>query len=645
MIQELTNKVWKVISGDRMRANMMTLCKYSRYPVTEEFSRAAHTCADILRRDGLDAEVLEYRKPAGQCYHTDMHPLGWEIREAWCELLFDNRRRIADYAGMAMSVMERSGPCPEGEYEVVLLDKGRDEASYEGVDLAGKIVCHPYGGFNWVYDRGAIGCIAVDDCGPGREDVVGWTSKGRKAVPNESFGFTVSRVVGDDLTAKLRALRDKGEKAMVRCKVDCSFREMPVENVTAFIPGETEEEVLIVAHLCHPQGSCNDNLSGCIAGMEIMRAVKRLLELGLIKPLKRGIRLLLVPEMLGSAAFISTAEKQQLDRIVAGINLDMVGATQNDHNGPIAVTEPPHGGPNFSAALCSAILKVLKEDDRDTGRYGYRTLYNAYLMEFHGGSDHIFFGDPNLKIPMPMVGQMPDKYYHTSGDTPDCIDYYIMAKNAALAAVYALTMSDLTRQDAEAVGLEIQERLIDRISFAARKSLAGDFGKDDYNARMEELDYFYGGMYDSFCEFFTAPEDDEWLKKFVATGKEQVRNAVKTFGAFAYGEEPEFPGYALRGGKWDKIPRRIGFGASRGLEGYAPTVPGGKEILDYYEKNGRDGMRSHSERQLEYFINGKNTCGEIVEMAYREVYGWVPRESFMALIECFVQLGLAEYIN
>ena len=37
--------------------------------------------------------------------------------------------------------------------------------------------------------------------------------------------------------------------------------------VTAGISGRTRGQVLILAHLCHPQWSANDNASGCAAAM------------------------------------------------------------------------------------------------------------------------------------------------------------------------------------------------------------------------------------------------------------------------------------------------------------------------------------------------------------------------------------------
>ena len=98
-------------------------------------------------------------------------------------------------------------------------------------------------------------------------------------------------------------------KVRLHAKVNSRLYSGKIENVTAVIKGRTDEEVLVVAHLCHPQHSANDNASGCGAVIEVARVLRKLVvEKRLPRP-KRTIRFLLVPEMTGTYAYLATNKR------------------------------------------------------------------------------------------------------------------------------------------------------------------------------------------------------------------------------------------------------------------------------------------------------------------------------------------------
>jgi Zn-dependent M28 family amino/carboxypeptidase len=43
--------------------------------------------------------------------------------------------------------------------------------------------------------------------------------------------------------------------------------------VTARLAGESEREILVVSHLCHPRPGANDNASGAAAALEAARTL------------------------------------------------------------------------------------------------------------------------------------------------------------------------------------------------------------------------------------------------------------------------------------------------------------------------------------------------------------------------------------
>ena len=58
-------------------------------------------------------------------------------------------------------------------------------------------------------------------------------------------------------------------------------------------------------------------------------------------------------------------------------------------------------------------------------------------VPYSGGSDHTVFQDPALGVPCPMLIQWPDRFYHSSHDTPDKSDPASLALAARCAATYA----------------------------------------------------------------------------------------------------------------------------------------------------------------------------------------------------------------
>src|SRR5438094_10042579 len=58
-------------------------------------------------------------------------------------------------------------------------------------------------------------------------------------------------------------------------------------------------------------------------------------------------------------------------------------------------------------------------------------------VPYSGGSDHYVLIDPATGGPCPMLIQWPDRYYHSSHDTPDKCDPRSLALAATCAATYA----------------------------------------------------------------------------------------------------------------------------------------------------------------------------------------------------------------
>ena len=86
-------------------------------------------------------------------------------------------------------------------------------------------------------------------------------------------------------------------------------------------------------------------------------------------------------------------------------------------------------------------------------------------VPYSGGSDHIVFLDPAFGVPCPMLIQWPDRYYHSSHDTPDKCDPRSLALAVRCAATYAASLAHMGDPERgwllEAVRRGSQRRLLD----------------------------------------------------------------------------------------------------------------------------------------------------------------------------------------
>jgi aminopeptidase-like protein len=191
---------------------------------------------------------------------------------------------------------------------------------------------------------------------------------------------------------QLLALEDGEYEVMI----DSSLEDGYLTYGEYFLKGQTEDEVLISTHICHPS-LANDNLSG--VGLSIFLA-KHLSEL----PLRYSYRFLFTPGTIGSITWLSRNEKQ-VTNIKHGLILACVGDP-----GRITYKRSRRG----NAEIDRAVLQVLKDmsdphETLDFSPYGY---------------DERQFCSPGFNLPVGCFmrtphGKFPE--YHTSADNLDFV--------------------------------------------------------------------------------------------------------------------------------------------------------------------------------------------------------------------------------
>ena len=469
-------------SGQAAKGYVVDITRYHRMQASPGFRQAAHYCLERLREVGVRAEILSFPADEKTQYWSARMFQEWEVAEATLHLVEpeDERRKLADFRDCPISLIQRSAPF-EGEAEVVLLEDGEEEAEYEGLHLKGKVVLTK-GDVDRVRQlavekRGAVGIISdgMRETPPVRArmdvpDAIQYTSFWWSGREKKCFGFVLSPREGERLRGLIKKQAQDGEPPVkVRAKVVSRLYDGEIEVVSALIPGETNQEVVMVAHLCHPRPSANDNASGSAAALEIARTLQKLIDGGKLAQPRRGIRFLWVPEMTGTYAYLATHE-DEIERLVAGLNLDMVGQNQELCGSSFLIEQPPQALPSFAPHLLERLREELLGETSAFGGTGSYALFRHAVIPFSGGSDHYILSDPSVGVPTPMIIQWPDKFYHTSQDTPDKVDPAMLGRVGSLAATYAYFLANAGSREATWLGYEMAARFKrDMVRFVQEK--------------------------------------------------------------------------------------------------------------------------------------------------------------------------------
>jgi len=450
MLERLCYVVRQEVSGEIAFDYVAGISRFHRIQASPGFREAALWCKARLDEAGLEGCVLSYPARYGQRFWSEALFPEWSCREAVLDLVEPaaQPRRLCDFRVNPQSVIQRSTATPPDGLEAPLtvVDRADDPDSYCGRDVSGKFVLFT-GEAQQVLELavgrlGAVGLVTdqMPEFPPvrGPFDLAGATTYTSfwplRPLRTPAIGFVVSPAEG----ARLRRLLREGATVRLRARIDARLADGHVENVTAVIPGRdgpTADEVLLVAHLCHPKPSANDNASGSGALLETARALAALIASGRLARPRRGIRFLLVPEMTGTFAYLATDEEARR-RTVAALNLDMVGENQALTGSPLQVEYPPLACPDFGGDLLLTVVQRLSAEVKNLRGTASLPLFVYGRAPFSGGSDHYILSDPSVGIPCPMLIQFPDRFYHTSADTLDKVDPAMLGRVAAMAAVY-----------------------------------------------------------------------------------------------------------------------------------------------------------------------------------------------------------------
>jgi aminopeptidase-like protein len=200
-----------------------------------------------------------------------------------------------------------------------------------------------------------------------------------------------------------------------RVEIDSELSSGSLTYGELFLAGQTNQEVLITCHICHPS-LANDNLSGIAVMTALaMRQARRTRRL--------GYRFLFLPATIGAITWLDR-NQSRLDRIRHGLVLTCLGDSSGFH----------YKESRSGATIDRAVAHLLRHSG-----HRYEVMpFNPY------GYDERQFCSPGFNLPVGCLmrgvhGTFPE--YHTSADNLDFV------KPEALDQSYALIESILDLLD------------------------------------------------------------------------------------------------------------------------------------------------------------------------------------------------------
>jgi aminopeptidase-like protein len=189
--------------------------------------------------------------------------------------------------------------------------------------------------------------------------------------------------------------------------IDSSLEPGSLTYAECFLPGESDDEILLSCHICHPS-LCNDNLSGialaAFLGKSLLERDRRL-----------SYRLLLIPGTIGSITWLAL-NPEVIPRIREGLVLSTAG-----DRGHLHYKKTRSGDARIDHAVAHVLGRSgAKFDVREFEPYGY---------------DERQYSSPGIGLEIGSLTRTPygrfDEY-HTSADNLDFVDPDSLADTLAL---------------------------------------------------------------------------------------------------------------------------------------------------------------------------------------------------------------------
>ena len=437
------------LSGTIAKDYVSEIIRFHRIQASPGFHDAIYYVKEVVDRyPGIRTEVEVYPADGKTRTWQWTAPLGWRVADGELHLVSPKQELLARFAENPVTVVAHSQSA-DIVAPLVYLEDGSSEKDYRRIDVRGKIVLTSGRAQEVqqeaVYKRGALGTIHFPplERRTKQPNLIPYLGIWPNAEEKDKVGFAFA--ISGQLGSRLRRLVETEPEVLVHAKVDAELYTGEQRVLTAVIEGTEflREEIVLIAHLCHPRPGANDNASGSALLMELARVITTLIKQGKLPAPLRTIRFLWVPEFFGTIAYLH-AHPELAHRTISAINCDMVGANTAIVGGSLNLHRTPDSLPSFVNDLLEYHLDDAAKEPQLISPDGSHQPFHYEIKKFDWRSDHTIFIDPTFGVPCPMLNHWPDAFYHSNLDTLDKIDTTQLNRVG-----YAVLMTILTQAYAE----------------------------------------------------------------------------------------------------------------------------------------------------------------------------------------------------
>lgn len=482
MYAPIWNAVRSHLSAERMQADIAEFFEFSRWSSFDKINGMAQRIADKMEAAGMEeVRLIEFPADGVTAYGGWVMPRAYDVHEARLTLLDANGSAttvLADYHLNPTSLMLYSLPTPpEGiTAELVVADTLEEMTAGR---VSGRLVLTS--GIGLDYSRtamraGALGLVS--DCrnahrffknGPEVDQTNEWHNYTIPPWdhPNKGFGFSLSPEQG----RHLRRMLAVGQPLRLHALVNTTHYTGVLPVVSGLLPGRTPDEIVLTGH--YDESGADDNCSQVAVALEVIRAVRAMLQAGAIPPLERSLRILLPMEVRGFNALIRNAAETR--HLCVGLNIDTVGTDQNGVTSTCTLSDNLMARPSYTEEFAAELLTRLSEENP---LFRWRRT-DAEMI------DNIF-GEPLIGAPTPSLWHY-SATHHLATDTPDRLSGRMLTDMARVAATYAAFLANAGLQEALWLTELTADHGIRRLQEAASTILRGDTATGQAAARRRRL--------------------------------------------------------------------------------------------------------------------------------------------------------------
>jgi aminopeptidase YwaD len=547
VIEQIVNEV----SGSMAMNSIYDLAGYEHDRLADEYKtlyREAAYMEKMAKQFNLDDVHIEHFKLPNKTWDG-------EVGELW--VTSPEKRLIVSYRDIAASLAPGS-QTGDVTAELVYVGRGDRAIDYKDKNVAGKIVLAsaPTGAVHnlAVREFGAAGVVSFSNPTGrpiDRPDEISWNNIGGRggAQGKTTWGFNLSHRMGTELVE----LIERGEKVTVHAKVKSAEYDAEMQVPTAVIRGDgsSQQEIAYTGHLFEgiaKQGAMDDT-SGCAVTLEMLRAWKKLIDDGVLPRPKRTVRVMWVPEIQGTNAYLDRYP-DEAKKIVAAFSIDMAGENTSVNKNSLRLMRTPYTVNHFINEVTQQFFEYVGDTNREkvqNRRISYNYMFPIvdpqgtrdqfyYNIEKHyGASDHTAFLGHN--IPAILMNNWPDWAYHTNEDRPWSADPTQLKRAVfiALASGHVMAGADgplavriaetTTGQAAERTGTELRlalQMVGNHESYREARNLVEQ-------AYLREADAIRSSTILAEGDAKSVARIDELAKTFVDTGRAADLKRLETY--------------------------------------------------------------------------------------------------------------------